>query len=252
MESRDSMYAYDIFCSHSSENSHLASKIVKCFEDKGYKVWFDKDRLKTGDEYNSEIRKAIDSSKFFLCLLSIPYSLSNYCKLEFHYSTEKGYPIYPIALDEVNEKSNQDAGDIFFKLTGKTTECYGRGVVEEEIEGVCESIIERIENKDYSQLNSFLNKYNDSILYDKKFNSYVSNEIDENLFATIKQVDQEEKDDTSEGENKDILYYLDIARKNNKHLLIYGKGGIGKTVRVKKNMQRSNGPRYPCNLYSSK
>ena len=60
----------NIFLSYSSEYRALAESIAQSLKNDGHQVFFDKDSLPPGGDYNERIRKAIRSSDRFLFLAS--------------------------------------------------------------------------------------------------------------------------------------------------------------------------------------
>jgi hypothetical protein len=59
-----------LFISYASEDLAAATRVAEALRAKGLPVWFDKQRLESGDEYWNRIRLSIDNARFFLPLLS--------------------------------------------------------------------------------------------------------------------------------------------------------------------------------------
>jgi len=59
-----------VFICYAKEDLDIASKIYEKLKDEGYDAWIDKERLVGGQEWELEIKKAIDESNFFLACLS--------------------------------------------------------------------------------------------------------------------------------------------------------------------------------------
>lgn len=59
-----------LFISYASEDLAAATRVAEALRAKGLPVWFDKQRLESGDDYRDRIRQNIDGASFFLPLLS--------------------------------------------------------------------------------------------------------------------------------------------------------------------------------------
>jgi len=64
------MQDYQIFISYKSGDDAVAEQIYKALSEKGYLVFWDKAGITRGDAYNDIIKRAIESSKLFILLLS--------------------------------------------------------------------------------------------------------------------------------------------------------------------------------------
>jgi len=83
-------YAADIFVSYSHSNDHdgwvtelkskLASGLADLSED--VDVWFDADRLQTGDRFKQEIHDKLSNTRIFVAVLSPAYLRSDFCMEE--------------------------------------------------------------------------------------------------------------------------------------------------------------------------
>jgi hypothetical protein len=80
-------YAADIFVSYSHSNdrdrwvtelkSKLASGLADLSED--VDVWFDADRLRTGDRFRQEIQEKLRNTRVLIAVLSPAYLTSDFC-----------------------------------------------------------------------------------------------------------------------------------------------------------------------------
>ena len=59
-----------IFLSYASEDRPAATAIQLALRAQGHKVYFDRDDLSPGDEYDARIRQAIENADLFLFLIS--------------------------------------------------------------------------------------------------------------------------------------------------------------------------------------
>ena len=66
----ESVQDFDIFISYANEDESIASSVAEEFRRKGAVVWFDKNRLHGGDDYDEKIRRSISHSKRFVPILS--------------------------------------------------------------------------------------------------------------------------------------------------------------------------------------
>lgn len=61
---------FDAFISYASEDFEDVQEIARMFNEKGLRVWFDKDNLKSGDKYERKIKYLIEKAKIFIPVLS--------------------------------------------------------------------------------------------------------------------------------------------------------------------------------------
>ena len=59
-----------IFISYSREDEAQAAFVQQALTRAGFEVWFDKNNLRPGDDWNAQIHSAIRDCRFFLALLS--------------------------------------------------------------------------------------------------------------------------------------------------------------------------------------
>jgi hypothetical protein len=59
-----------IFISYASEDFNIADRLADTLEIFGFSIWFDKKSLLPGDNWKSEIRKAIKNCRYIILLLS--------------------------------------------------------------------------------------------------------------------------------------------------------------------------------------
>lgn len=63
-------FEYDVFISYSRSDNDVVNNLVKALKNEGLKVWFDRESIEEGDNWRSIIKKGIQSSRFFIPLLS--------------------------------------------------------------------------------------------------------------------------------------------------------------------------------------
>lgn len=61
---------FDAFISYASEDIDEVQEIARIFNEKGLRVWFDKDNLRSGDKYEKKIKYLIEKAKIFIPVLS--------------------------------------------------------------------------------------------------------------------------------------------------------------------------------------
>lgn len=60
----------DVFISYSRANEREAKRLYETLTAKGLDVWYDRNRLEVGDNWSLKIKKSIESTKFFVVLIS--------------------------------------------------------------------------------------------------------------------------------------------------------------------------------------
>jgi len=103
-----------IFLSYAKEDYAAVSRIQKSLEDLGLDVWFDRDRLEAGDQYDQKIRRNIKGCSLFLPVISqtTERRLEGYFRREWKLAEERSFGIadhvpfiLPIVIDETHEYS---------------------------------------------------------------------------------------------------------------------------------------------------
>ena len=87
---------------HEKGNVELIEKIVKRLKDSKYDVWFDKDKIHTGDSLTLEIEKGIKESNEVICFITNEYIKAKNCLLEFHYASNKDKKCTYILLEPID------------------------------------------------------------------------------------------------------------------------------------------------------
>lgn len=103
----------DFFISYSRDNERAAHILYEKLNDMGLDVWYDRNKLDLGDNWREKIKKSIESTKFFIALISDNMKKdmndSRFYRKEWNMAIEhdKGMPskrnfIITLALDNTN------------------------------------------------------------------------------------------------------------------------------------------------------
>ena len=63
MADQNSEFEYDVFLSHAAEDSEWCKRLAERLRDVGVQVWFDRWRLKPGDNVMARINEALETSR---------------------------------------------------------------------------------------------------------------------------------------------------------------------------------------------
>src|SRR5918999_855341 len=74
---------HDVFLSYASEDLDIAKRIRTELEKEQYSVWMDESRILAGDNFVTEIFSAIQSSRYFLIILSSHSTRSDFVREEY-------------------------------------------------------------------------------------------------------------------------------------------------------------------------
>ncbi len=103
-----------IFLSYAKEDYPAVSRIHQALEDLGLDVWFDKDRLEAGDQYDQKIRRHIKGCSLFVPVISqtTERRMEGYFRREWKLAEERSYGIadhvpfiLPVVIDDTHEYS---------------------------------------------------------------------------------------------------------------------------------------------------
>ena len=253
----------DVFLSYSHNDSELVEKIAGSIRSYGFSCWIDKDKLRAQENFNAAIDSAIDKSIVFIAFLSKTYVNKPYCIHEFDRAIDKQMSILVVCIDDVNGNTNRQNAYLFSFSAGHDILGFGTGINESEgIEVFAKKIIASVpmeqlkrysvsgEVKDYPPISTpdyiiaRLRLYHER-QYQQSGN-YALNEIRNELFPTIRnsEINILYKDD----DKKDVslvkfLSELDGQANHDKHILITGEGGMGKTVSLLKTTEYLLGKR---------
>ena len=246
----------DVFLSYSHNDSALVEKIADSICASGFSCWIDKDRLRAQENFNSAIDSAIDRSIVFIAFLSKTYVNKPYCIHEFDRAIDKQKSILAVCIDDVNESTNRQNAYLFSFSSGHNVLGFGSGIDESDSDGLktfAQQIVASVpmeqlkrysvsgEEKDYPPISTpdyiiaRLRLYHERQY--KQSGNYALNEIRSELFPAIRnsEINVLYKDD----DKKDVSLVkffseLDGQADHDKHILITGEGGMGKTVSLLK------------------
>ena len=103
-----------IFVSYAKEDLAAVQSLQKSLSDLGLDVWFDKDRLEAGDQYDAKIRRHIKGCSLFIPVISrnTERRLEGYFRREWNLAIERSYGIadnvpfiLPVVIDDTAEYS---------------------------------------------------------------------------------------------------------------------------------------------------
>lgn len=90
-----------IFVSHSSADNAVARDVVRYLERNGQKCWLASRDVDVGDDYSSQIVRAIDRSDHVIVIVSAAANDSPHVRRELDRAVGSGRPIVPLRLDKV-------------------------------------------------------------------------------------------------------------------------------------------------------
>lgn len=240
-----------IFLSYSHENKDVACKIQQKLMHEGIPCWIDQYGIRTAENYNAAIDKAIDGCSIFLAMLSKSYIEKYYCEHEFNRAIDVQKCIVSVCLDDVDEKTNRQKAYMFSFSAGYNILRYGTGIdcSDEDISKFCENIISSIPVQQLLRANSgdpsatlpiqpsdyllaHLRMYNEK-QYQQSGN-YALSELCSALFPTIKDVDLDIDYKDENEESVSLIKYLSNSNSMKSHVFLTGEGGMGKTVSLLK------------------
>lgn len=254
----------DVFLSYSHNDSALVERIADSICAAGFSSWIDKDELRAQENFNAAIDSAIDKSIVFIAFLSKTYVNKPYCIHEFDRAIDKQKSILAVCIDDVSENTNRQNAYLFSFSAGHNILGFGSGIDDSDssIESFALEIIASVpmeQLKRYS-VSGDINDYPpistpDYIIarlrlyherqYEQSGN-YALNEIRSELFPAIRnsEINVLYKDDN----NKDVSLVkffseVDGQADHDKHILITGEGGAGKTVSLLKTCEYLLGKR---------
>lgn len=255
----------DVFLSYSHDDSALVEKIAEKISEAEFSCWIDKDKLRAQENFNAAIDSAIDKSIVFIAFLSKTYVRKPYCIHEFDRAIDKQKSILAVCIDDVNESTNRQNAYLFSFSAGHNILGFGSGINGSDnysLESFAQEIIASVpmqqlrmysvsgDENDYPPISTpdyiiaRLRLYHER-QYEQSGN-YALNEIRSELFPAIKNsnINVFYKDEN----NKDVSLVkffseVDGQADHDKHILITGEGGMGKTVSLLKTCEYLLGKR---------
>lgn len=226
---------YRIFCSYSHNDEDKFMNIFQKINSLGYDFWIDRNGIRAGEYFNEEIVEAINGSDIFLAFLSKSYIVKDYCRREFNQAFSENLRIITVCIDDVNESINNNSSFIFSSLAGTNILRYGKGVGDsnEDIDSLSEEIDKAIQGYQFDLVKDLLRKK----LSEEYTNNgqYFLSEISPELFTDVEKPDGKIISAQDSDEPTLIKYIKENSYKDN--IILYGNGGIGKTVSMLKACQ---------------
>ena len=131
-----------IFISYANEDYNIASQIASTFDKDKYKVWFDKESLKVGDDYDKIIQRTIGECDAFIPVLSkATAERKGYYRREWKWGDNiagEWYPtkfVFPIRIENIDIKS-----PIFENFKDLHIEVYDPKDPTKCVDDICEQI----------------------------------------------------------------------------------------------------------------
>jgi len=102
-----------LFISYSRQNERYAQRIVGDLKDAGLRVWFDREKIKGGDEWWQSIVLGISNADYFLFCLSPDSIRSKTARDELLTARQQGKTIFAVMLEDcLDELAKEDFAEI--------------------------------------------------------------------------------------------------------------------------------------------
>lgn len=254
----------DVFLSYSHNDSALVERIADSICAAGFSSWIDKDELRAQENFNAAIDSAIDKSIVFIAFLSKTYVNKPYCIHEFDRAIDKQKSILAVCIDDVSENTNRQNAYLFSFSAGHNILGFGSGIDDSDssIESFAQEIVASVpmeqlkrysvsgDKTDYPPISTpdyiiaRLRLYHER-QYEQSGN-YALNEIRSELFPAIRnsEINVLYKDDNKRDVSL-VKFFSEVDGQadHDKHILITGEGGMGKTVSLLKTCEYLLGKR---------
>jgi len=233
-----------IFISYAHDDALMVRKFYEYLEEQGYLLWFDQTRIEAGDNFNAAIDQNLKTCGLVLVFLSKRYVEKKYCQLEFNIAIDNKRNIITVCLDDVHKDYNPSASYMFNRYAGHNVLAYGHGIHSEEVflevcKQLCGSTLFRYASMtDAERMESGMRLDISEALLDrlevhrqtvyKTSGNYFLDEIHAELFSQLKEDDF--RIVYRDANRKEVPLYNYLSDHPNRHLLLVGNGGMGKTV----------------------
>lgn len=87
-----------IFLSYSHKDQEYTQKLVEELRNKGIEVWFDKDSIRTGDQWSLSIKEAVQASSAMVVIMTPSAKQSSWVREEIGVALSCAKPIFPLLL----------------------------------------------------------------------------------------------------------------------------------------------------------
>src|SRR5205807_1718871 len=93
-------YKYDVFVSHSSEDSAVVLQLEKAFGQLGIRCWIAPNDISPGDDWNASIVEGISRSRMMVLIYSSRSNQSEHVKNELVLAVDRQMPIIPFKIED--------------------------------------------------------------------------------------------------------------------------------------------------------
>jgi HEAT repeat protein len=97
----DQVHSQPIFLSYSSLQRPFAARLAADIKNAGFALWMDQFDIRSGENWDHAIAKAIDACAGVIAVLSPAYVASEICLNELERAQRAGLPIYPVLLERI-------------------------------------------------------------------------------------------------------------------------------------------------------
>lgn len=91
---------YDVFLSHASKDKPKVELLYKDLINQEFVVWFDKDNIHAGNDWQQAIQKGVENSKVLVLVWTENASKSDWVNKEITWASSKNIPIIPFLMDD--------------------------------------------------------------------------------------------------------------------------------------------------------
>lgn len=229
-----------IFASYSHDDQEIVKLLLDKLMESGFCVWVDYNNLR-GLHFADEIRNGIRECSIFLECLSKSYVTKPYCEKEFLFADDENKNVVAVCLDNVSKADNPNRFPVGGNAIG-----YGKGIME-DLDKYYEEVLQQAV---MVALKDFMEKEEDAItmkyiFVDQKLSACLQNhcknvyknsgtycldKIHRELFPGIADHSKDRVYKAENAENVSLYEYIKNKDYTDRHILLKGNGGMGKTV----------------------
>ena len=92
---------YDLFISYAHKDAAYVNQLVVALKEEGLRVWHDQGLLRLGEDLLAGIQLALETSRFYLLVISPNYLASEWANFELGVALSRKQPIIPLYLHPV-------------------------------------------------------------------------------------------------------------------------------------------------------
>ncbi len=193
---------HDIMISYSTKTKDIGDDIRDILSAKGYDVWMAPESIPSGECYDNEIYAAIENSNLILFLMSESSLESRWCKAELKYAVNINKRVLPVRIDDVENP---------YDKLGKISCILGKRQI-------------------YDMFPEYKRKLG---LVEEKVDGLLYSEENVNKPYPVVSAEMQDLDNICIGRAKETKAIADLLL-DHVTLNVYGFGGMGKTVVIKK------------------